>query len=82
MYAAQKLICKALGKIDTFRSVLNSQKEYQITHSEQLTTNTYSRYMTETTIGFSFCSNGRVQVCDGLKNQAGRFTLKSLNATY
>ena len=71
MYAAQKLICKALGKIDTFRSVLNSQKEYQITHSEQLTTSTYSRYMTETTIGFSFCSNGRVQVCDGLKNQAG-----------
>ena len=29
-----------------------------------------------------FCSSGRVQICDSLKNHAGRFTLGSLNALY
>ena len=51
MDAAQKLICKALGKIGSFQSLLNSQKN-QITHSGQVATSTYSCYMTETTIGF------------------------------
>ena len=51
MDADQKLIRKVLGKIGSFQSVLNSQKN-QITHSEQLTTSTYSCYMTETTIDF------------------------------
>ena len=30
----------------------------------------------------SFCFSGRVQICDSLKNHAGRFTLKSINAPY
>ena len=51
MDAAQKLICKALGKI-TASSQFSTHKKDQITHSEQLTTSTYSCYMTETTIGF------------------------------
>ena len=52
MDAVQKLIRKALGKIDSFQLVLHTHKKDQITHSEQLTTSTYSCHMTETTIGF------------------------------
>ena len=48
MDAVQKLLCRALGKIDSFQSVLNSQ----ITHSEQLTMSKYSCYMTDTIISF------------------------------
>ena len=49
--AAQNVICKALGKIDSFQSVLNPQKD-QITHSEQLIKSTHSCYMTGKSIGF------------------------------
>ena len=82
MDAAQKLICKALGKIDSFQSVLNSQK----------TSNYPSRAVNNEHIQLlhdgknlwllSFCSSGRVQICDSLKNHACWFTLKSLNVLY
>ena len=45
--AAEKLFCKALGKIDSFQSALKSQKKIKLAIKS-----TYSCYMTETTISF------------------------------
>ena len=66
MKAAQKLICKALGKIDSFQSVLNSQKRSH--YPFRAVKNEHIQLLHDR--------------CDSLKYHAGRFMLKSLNALY
>ena len=68
MDAAQKLICKEIGTDESPKSVLNSgnktidpfhpvsQEDVQLLHDEA------NHWF------LSFCSNGRVQVCDSLRS--------------
>ena len=82
MDAAKNLICKALGKIDSFQSVLNSQKQSNYSFRSvnnkpiQLLHDGNSHWL------LYFYSSGRVQICDSMKSNAGWFTLRSLNARY
>lgn len=82
MNAPKKLICKALGKIDRFQSVLNSQKKTN--YPFRAVSNEHIQLLHEGNQHWllSFCSCDRVQICDSLKNKAGRYTLGSLNALY
>ena len=72
MDAAQKLIWQALGKIDSFQSVLNSQKRsnylFRAVNNEhmQLLHDENNHWV------LSLCSSGRFQICDSLKNHLGR----------
>ena len=79
MDAAQKLICKTLGKIDSFQSVLSPQK--RLNYPFRVVNNEYIQLLHDVNNHWllSFCSSGRVQICDRLKNHIGRFTLRSLN---
>ena len=82
MSTAQKLICKALYKIDSFQSVLNSQKRSN--YSFRAGNNEHIQLLNDGNNHWllSVCSSGRVQIFDSLKNNAGRFTLRSLNVIY
>ena len=75
-------ICKALGKIDSFPSVLNSQKKTN--YPIRAVMNKHIQLLLDGSSYWllSFYSSGRVQICSSLKNHAGRFTLRSLNTLY
>ena len=82
MEAAQKLICKALGKINSFQSVLNPQKSSN--YPFRVVNNKYIQLLHDVNNHWllSFCSSDRAQICDSLKSHAGRFTLWSLKSLY
>lgn len=81
MDAAQKLICKAIGDIDSYQSVLNSQKRkvpYYPTGNEhlQLLHDGVNHWL------LSCNSNDRVKVCDSLRTNLGNVTKRCLKALY
>ena len=78
MDAVQKLICKALGKIDSYQLVLNSEKKTNY----PLRTVNNEHYDGNSHWLLYFCSSGRVQICDNLESHASRITLRNLNALY
>ena len=82
MDAAQKLICQEIGTPLTFQTVLNSQKKdvepYEAVNQKhiQLLHDGRNHWI------LSFCSNGRVQVCDSLNQFLTRSSKKSIKSLY
>ena len=82
MDAAQKLICKKLGADDDYQSVLNVQKHraapYPAVKNEhiQLLHDAYGHWL------LTFCSNGRIQVCDSLKTSLSLVNRNCVHALY
>ena len=82
MDAAQKLICEEIGTPFTFQKVLNSQKKdvepYRAVYEEhiQLLHDGRNHWI------LSFCSNGRVQVCDSLNTALTRSSRKAIRSLY
>lgn len=80
MDAAQKLICEEIGT--TFQTVLNSQRKdiepYKPVYEEhvQLLHDGHNHWI------LSFCSNGRVQVCDSLNYTLTRSSRKAIQSLY
>ena len=76
--AAQKLICEEIGTPSTFQTVLNSSKKeiepFQAVNEEhvQLLHDGRNHWF------LSFCSNGRVQVCDSLNHTLTRSSRKAI----
>ena len=82
MDAAQKLICKTLGEEDNYQSVLNTQKNAAMPFNP-----VYNDYIQLLHDGgshwfLSFCSSGRVQICDSLKSTLHRSSMKSVYSLY
>ena len=82
MDAAQKLICKELGADDDYQSVLNVQRRGDTPcravdndHIQLLHDGSGHWLLT-------FCSNGRVQICDSLKTSLSRVNRKCVYALY
>ena len=82
MDTAQKLIRKESGTPFTFQKVLNSQKKdvepYRALYEEhiQLLHDGRNHWI------LSFCSNGRVQVCDSLNTALTRSSRKAIRSLY
>ena len=76
MDAAQKLICKEIGTDESYQSVLNSEKKtigpFHPVSQEyvQLVHDGANHWF------LSFCSNGRVQVCDSFRSSLPRSSRK------
>ena len=82
MDATQKLICKKLGEDGDNQSVLNAQKRrgapYRAVKNEHIQLlHDGSRHWILT-----FCSNGRIQICDSLKTSLIRVNRKCVYALY
>ena len=79
--AAQKLICKTLDA-DNYQSVLNTQKQigipFQPVHQDhiQILHDGGDHWF------ISFCSSGRVQICDSLRSSLNRSSIKSVHSLY
>ena len=82
MDAAQKLICQEIGTPLTFQTVLISQKKdvepYEAVNQEHIQLLHYGRNHWI----LSFCSNGRVQVCDSLNKFLTRSSRKAIKSLY
>ena len=81
MDSAQKLICKSLGNLASWKSVLNWQRRGTPFHKVgeeniQLMHDGINHWL------LSFNSNGRVQVCDSLYETLGSVTKRCLKALY
>ena len=81
MDSAQKLICKSLGNLASWQSVLNWQRRGTPFHKVgeehiQLMHDGINHWL------LSFNSNGRVQVCDSLYETLGSVTKRCLKALY
>ena len=82
MDAAQKLVCEEIGTPLTFQTVLNCQKRdvepYQAVYEEhiQLLHECRNHWI------LSFCSNGRVQICDSLNTTLSRSSRKAIQSLY
>ena len=81
-YTAQKLVFKALGKIDSYQSVLNSEKKRN--YPFRAVNNEHIKLLHDGNNHWllSFSSSDRVQICDSLKSHTGRITLRIVNALY
>ena len=77
-----KLICEEIGTPFTFQTVLNSQikdvEPYRAVYEEhiQLLHDGRNHWI------LSFCSNGRVQVCDSLNTALTRSSRKAIRSLY
>ena len=82
MDAAQKLICKKVGTMDSYQSVLNSERKtenpYQTVSQEhvQLLQDGSNHWF------LSFCSNGWVQICDSLRSSLTPSSRKAIRSPY
>ena len=82
MDAAQKLICKEIGTDESYQSVLNSEKKtidpfHPVSQEHvQLLHDGANHWF------LSFCSNGRVKVCDSLRSSLTRSSRKSIRSLY
>ena len=82
MDAAQKLIYKEIGTDESYQSVLNSEKKtidpfHPVSQEHvQLLHDGANHWF------LSFCSNGRVQVCDSLRSSLTRSSRKSIRSLY
>ena len=81
MDAAQKLICKALGNMELYQSVLNMQKKEKPFHA---VTNENLQLMYNGTNHWllTFYSNGRIQICDSLYKGVIREIVRCMKALY
>ena len=68
MDAAQKLICKTLGEEDNYQSVLNTQKNATIPFNPIYNDHIQLLHDGGSHWFLSFCSSGRVQICNRLKS--------------
>ena len=81
MNAAQVLICRA-PEVKSYQSVMNWYKKVKYPYKAvdnaciQLLHDGNNHWL------LTFCSNGRVQVCDTLRTNLSRFTWKSVNSIY
>ena len=82
MDAAQRLICETLGDQNNYQSVLNTSKNtamhFQPVYQDhiQLRHDGWSHWF------LSFCSSGRIQICDSLKSSLNRSSMKSVHSLY
>ena len=82
MNTAQKLICKEISTDESYQSVLNSEKKtidpfHPVSQEHvQLLHDGANHWF------LSFCSNGRVQVCDSLRSSLTRSSRKSIRSFY
>ena len=82
MDAGQKLICKALGDLESYQSVLNCQKQDESPYIPvsddhiQLLHDGGCHWL------LAFSSGGRVQVCDSLRSTLSAVTKKSLKSLF
>ena len=76
MDAAQQLICKELGI--EYQSVLNVQKKFRAVDDEhvQLLHDGSDNWF------LSFCSSGRVQICDSLRPKLSRESMKCVKSLF
>ena len=82
MDAAQKLICKTLGEEDNYQSVLNTQKKAAIPLNPVYNDHIQLLHDGGSHWFLSFCSSGRVQICDSLKSTLNRSSMKSVYSLY
>ena len=82
MDAAQKLICKTLGEEDNYQSVLNNQKKTAIPFQPVYQDHIQLLHDGGAHWFLSFCSSGRVQICDSLKSALNRNSQKSIFSLY
>ena len=82
MDAAQALICKALGAEIHYQSVLNCQKQVKFPYKP--VENEHIQLMHDGANHWllTFCSSGRIQVCNSLRTSLTRSTIKSINSLY
>ena len=83
MDAAQKLIFEEIRTPFTFQTVLNSQKKKDVEPYRAV----YEEHIQQLHDGrnhwiLSFCSNGRVQVCDSLNAALTRSSRKAIRSLY
>ena len=82
MNTVQKLICKTLGADEDYQSVLNVQKRWGVPYCAvknehiQLLNAGSEHWL------FTFCSNGKIQICDSLKPSLSRVNRKCVHALY
>ena len=82
MDAAQKLICKEIGTDESYQSVLNSEKKtidpfHPVSQEHvQLLHDGANHWF------LSFCSNGRVKVCDSFRSSLTRSSRESIRFLY
>ena len=82
MDAAQKLICKEIGTDESYQSILNSEKK-TIDPLHPVSQEHVQLIHDGTNLWFlSFCSNGRVQVCDSLHSSITCSSRKSIRSLY
>ena len=82
MDAAQKLICKTLGVEDNYQSVLNTQKNEAIPYNPVYNDHIQLLHDVGSHCFLSFCSSGRVQICDSLKSTLNRSSMNSVYSLY
>ena len=82
MDADQKLICKTLGEEDTYLSVLNNQKKTAIPFQPVYQDHIQLLHDGGAHWFLTFCSSGRVQICDSLKSKLNRNSQKSIFSLY
>ena len=82
MDAAQKLICKTLGEEDNYQSVLNTQKNAAIPFNPVYNDHIQLLHDGDSHWFLSFCSSGRVQICDSLKSTLNCSSMKSVYSLY
>ena len=82
MDAAQKLICKEIGTDESYQSVLNFEKKTIVPFHAVSQEHVQLRHDGVNHWFLSFCSNGRVQVCDSLRSSLTRSSRKSIRSLY
>ena len=82
MDAAQKLICKEIGTMDSYQSVLNSERKTENPYQPVLQEHVQLLHDGSNHWFLSFCSNGRVQICDSLRSSLTPSLRKSIRSLY
>ena len=78
MDAAQKLICKTFGEENNYQSVLNTQKNAAMPFNPVYNDHIQLLHDGGSHWFLSFCSSGRVQICNSLNSTLNRSTMKSV----
>ena len=81
MDATQKLICLKLGNLDSYQTVLNSQKR-KVTFRPSGEENLQLMHDGTAHWLLTFVANGQVRVCDSLRDYITRNTQKSMKDLY
>ena len=82
MDATQKLICKKLGADDDYQSVLNVQKRRGAPYRAVKNEHFQLHYSGSGHWLLTFCSSGRIQVCDSLKTSVSRINRTCVYTSY